>query len=231
MPSGTIDLIRRHGVFLPIVVRPLGDGYEIVANLITWLAAQRVGIDRVPVTILDDLDDRGADELLAVEAQGPLANAERYWAALVDCDGVDRRGAIGEVARQFGVDRTTVAHALRLRALPPALKGALSVGALRAGHAKVLLGCATFERQLELATHVIEQRWSVRRLEREIAGVPPATTAPPRRSPDVERLERSLSAHLGSPVHVREDDGVIEIDYRRNLDVLDGLLERFGYTG
>ena len=230
--SGTVDLIRRHGVFQPVVVRPLDGGYEILANLVTWLAAQRVGIDRLPVTILDGLDDRAADEILAADQDGPMVRAERYWRALEAMGGAGRRGAIGRVADQFGVDRTSVAHALRLRSLPGLLKEALVVGALRAGHAKALLGCADEPRQLELATRTITERWSVRRLERELAGAVVTDRKPPaRRPPDLPRLERSLSALLGSPVRVREAEGLLEIDYRRDLDVLAGLLERFGHVG
>jgi len=233
VPAGTIDLVRRHGVFLPVVVRRLeADRYEILANLVTWLAAQRVGIDRLPVVVLDGIDDAAADEMLAAEADGPLVRAERYWRALVACNGVGRRGAPEEVARQFKVDRTTVVHALRLRSLPEPIRQALTIGALRTGHAKVLAGCSDENRQFNLAIQAIQERWSVRRLEREAAGPSlPCDDIEPRRSADMVRLERIVSELIGCTVTVRDQDGVLEIDYGGRLDVLEGVLERLGYRG
>ncbi len=227
-------LVSQYGVFQPILARALEEPrrYEILANLVSWLAAQRAGLHDVPVTVLEGLDDAAADRFLDSRDDGPVATARRFKAEKdqLEASGV-MRGATGVVARRFGVSRSSVAHALRLLTLPETVLEAIEIGALHAGHAKALAGVDDPDRQSRLAASTIERGWSVRRLEKECrtrATVHDTRVNPPVRSPDMLRLERRMSAALGCEVRVDEGRGRFEINYHGNLDVLDGILERLG---
>ena len=226
----TLALIEQHGVFEPLVVRPLPDQthYEILTNVKSWLAAQHLGIESVPVSVLC-VNDTQADELIDAHRDGPLVRARRYRDALDAFGGEGRRGAIVDVAAYFGVSRSTVAHALRVLNLPELIQEALDIGALSNGHAKALAGVTERAQQMNLAHRTISEGWSVRRLEAACReGVVPETVVPAR-SADTRRLEQHLTELLGSPVHVDDTRGVIEIDYGNNPEVREGILERLGW--
>ena len=223
----TVALIRRHGPVQAVVVRRLGAGYEILAGLSTWLAVQRAGQDRLPVKVLEGVDDAEADRILASENDGPLVRAERYRDALKRHGGPGAPHAVRAVAREAGVSRSSVAHALRLLELPDLVKQALASGALSAGHAKALATPSLDPaRRMELASRTIEHGWSVRRLEQEIAGDEPAP-----RTSGHDETERALAAALGVPVMLRDGEGggIVELRYG-NAQGLAALLERLGTT-
>lgn len=222
-----VELIQEFGPLVPICVRPAGHRrYEIVTNEETWLAAQKAGHHQVPITVHPDLSD---DDVLRIRAhdrkEDPISEATRFQTLVGLAGGSRQHGAIVALATRENRSASYVAHALRLLQLPGVIQEALRIGALRAGHGKVLLRVTPDEEQLRLATRIITQRWSVRKTE---AFVRDRLKSP---APiDVERLERRLSALIGSPSAIDLDAGELRIRYGGSLDVLDGLLRRLGYV-
>lgn len=233
-----IELTRRHGPLQPVLVRPLGKRrYQILANIESWLAAQACGFREVPIEVVDDLDEDGALGILeATERRPRPLDTVRRWGRLVEAErSVRSWGALARVARECGVAPSRVARALRVLTLSPVILKAVDVGALSVGHAYALLACRDEERRFELGTRAIDERLSVRALEEAVRVADTAQadasvgSVPCTRSPDVERLERRLTGHLGSEVTIDETSGTLTIDYLGSLEVLQGVLDRIGY--
>ena len=237
-------LVESHGPIDPIVVRPRGPRYEILSNTETWLAAQRAGWHEVPIAIRDDLTDDEVKAILALTGgagrSDPIEEARRFEAHLKRLCAGDRPrryGAITRLARALGTSRTHISHTLRLLKLPVRIQHLVARGELSAGHARALVTVKDAGRQARLAERIIQQRLSVREAEAAAQGRRISRTgilphqpddATFNADPDVRRLETTLSETLGSTTRVDTKTGRLIIHYGRNLEVLQGLLERLG---
>lgn len=158
------ESIREHGIVQPLLVResPAG-GYQIVAGERRWRAARMVGLEDVPVHVLD-LDDGEALEVALVENiqredLSPLDVADAL-ATLIDKCCLTQE----EVARRIGWSRSAVANKLRLLHLPEEVRCLLRDGAISEGHARALLAFSP-ETMFSMAQKVVAQGMSVRELE------------------------------------------------------------------
>mgnify|MGYP001625603644 CR=1 FL=1 len=166
-PETLADLaesIRTHGIIQPLTVRRLGSGYyQIIAGERRWRAAKLAGLSEVPAVIIE-ADDRKVMELglienLQREDLNPMEEALGYQ-ALVQEYGLTQE----EAAQQVGKSRPAVANALRLLALPDAIRALLEEGKLSAGHGRALLSAPPAQ-QKALAKRVVEGGLSVRQTE------------------------------------------------------------------
>jgi len=156
--------IRENGLLQPLVVRPSGPDFELVAGERRWRVLTRLGWEKAP-TIVRPLSD---DQMLVValvenlqrEDLGPLEEAVGYQ-QLIDGFGLTQK----EVARRVGRDRSTVANALRLLTLPAAVRELLSDGSLTAGHARAVLSVDGEAAQVLFARELVAKRLSVREAE------------------------------------------------------------------
>ncbi len=225
--------IRDKGVLQPLLVRPRGEHFEIVAGERRWRAAQLAGLSEVPV-IIRDLADRDALEIAIVENLqredlGPLEEARAYQTLLNQ--GLNQEG----VARAVGKGRSTVANALRLLSLPDAALTALENGEISAGHARAVLALPEADRAWALS-EILTRHLNVRgaealkREERGRAGegeAPPIKVNPPR---PWRQVELHLSRRTGTKVKITgEDKGRLELNYS-SREELDRLLELLGYA-
>ncbi|AZI42883.1 ParB/RepB/Spo0J family partition protein [Deinococcus psychrotolerans] len=223
--------IRDKGVLQPLLVRPRGEHFEIVAGERRWRAAQLAGLTEVPVMIRD-LADRDALEIAIVENLqredlGPLEEARAYQ-TLLD-QGLNQEG----VAKAVGKGRSTVANALRLLSLPPEALVALENGEISAGHARAVLAMPEADRLWAL-NEILSRHLNVRgaealkREERGRAGESrPIKVNPPR---PWRQVELSLSRRTGTKVKITGDDkGRLELNYG-SRDELERLLELLGYA-
>ncbi|TBH21247.1 ParB/RepB/Spo0J family partition protein [Thermus thermamylovorans] len=215
--------IREKGLLQPLLVRPRGEGYELVAGERRFRAAQLAGLAEVPV-LVRDLTDREALELALVENLqredlSPVEEARGYQALLGM--GLTQE----EVAKRVGKARSTVANALRLLQLPEEVLEALEGGWISAGHARALLMLEPEDRVWGLR-EILAKGLSVRQAEalRErlargrVGGV---------RDPSPLSLE--LSRHLGLPVRVVGGRRGKVVIHFRSLEELEALLRRLGY--
>ena len=216
--------IRDKGVLQPLLVRPRGDSFEIVAGERRWRAAGLAGLTELPV-IIRDLSDREALEIAIVENLqredlGPLEEARAYQ-ALAD-QGLNQEA----VAQAVGKGRSTVANALRLLQLPPAALKALENGEISAGHARAVLALSEDDRGWAL-DQIIARKLSVREaeaLKREARTSAPIKVNPPRPH---RQIELNLSRSVGTKVRIQgEEKGRIELNFgsREELDRLVALL-------
>ena len=223
--------IKTLGVLQPLLVREIARGsYELVAGERRWRAAQRAGLEEVPVLIVET-DERGSLERALVENVhredlNPIEEAAAYR-QLLDEGGLTQE-ALGE---RVGRNRVTISNSLRLLELPISVQRMLAEGRLTAAHGKALLalhGNAFLER---LARRAAEERWSVRETEEQVKRYQAmsggaARTSPERKEQSAATIEaqRRLSDHLQTRVRVEigKRKGRIVLDFV-SLDELDRI--------
>ena len=240
--SELADSIKKQGLIQPIVVRPVGDRFEIIAGERRWRAAAKAGLRRVPVVVRDVPGDRGASllemaliENIQRENLNPLEEAQAYR-RLADEFHLTQE----QIAVEVGKDRATVANLLRLLKLPADLQAQIASGTLSMGHARALLTLADEESQRGVAAEVVERGLSVRETEklvkRRAADLPrtgkgkkpaPAATA----DVHTRAAEEQLRLVLGTRVRIvrRGAKGRIEIDFMSEeelMRIFDALVDR-----
>ncbi|MEM9601530.1 MAG: ParB/RepB/Spo0J family partition protein [Pseudomonadota bacterium] len=224
------DSIRAQGLVQPIVVRAVGDRYELVAGERRWRAAQRAGLHDMPA-LVRTLDDRAAAAIALIEnIQRKDLNPLEEASALKRLQ-QDFSLTHAEVAEAVGRSRAAVSNLLRLLDLHPEVKALVDSGRLEMGHARALLSLEGSD-QLAVAQAVVERGLSVRATEALVKErLDPGKRPPARRAPDdpnIRKLAEELGERLGAPVEIRtasKGRGVVEIRYS-SLVQLDGILGR-----
>ena len=163
--SALADSIKEHGILQPILVRPYGSGYQIVAGERRWRAARMLGMSEVPVQI-KELSDLEAMQLALIENLqrenlNPVEEAKGY-SELVESYGMTQE----EVAKTVGRSRSSVANAMRLLALPEEILEMLENGDISTGHGKALLAFDDEEKMLDAARKAADGKLNVRSLEK-----------------------------------------------------------------
>ena len=229
------DSIRTHGIIQPLTVRRLSSGYyQIIAGERRWRAAQLAGLSEVPAVIIE-ADDRKVMELglienLQREDLNPMEEAMGYR-TLMEEYGLTQE----ETAQRVGKSRPAVANALRLIALPDAIRHLVEEGQLSAGHARALLSISSSTLQKKLAQKIIAEGLSVRQTEalakrfaREEAQEETAYAAPP----DPMKLYRDaaakdLTTRWGRKVSITmgPKKGKLEFEFYNDKDLTE-LLDR-----
>lgn len=160
--------IREVGVLQPIVVRPAGDGFEIVMGERRWRATRLAGLETVPAIVRETSDtDLLRDALLENlhRAQlNPLEEAAAYQQLLEDFGCTHE-----ELATRIARSRPQISNMLRLLRLPPAVQRRVAAGVLSAGHARALLGLTEPEAMERLAHRIVAEGLSVRATEEIVA--------------------------------------------------------------
>ena len=214
--------IKSNGIIQPIVVRQLGDRFQIIAGERRWRAAMRAGLTRVPVVVRDvapgqerSLLEMALIENIQREDLNPIEEAQAYR-RLAD----DFQLKQDQIADAVGKDRTSVANTLRLLKLPDEVRAEVVAGTLSMGHARALLALPTEAEQRRAARDVIARNLSVRETESLVKkitdGAPPTAPAAPK-PVDVHTraAEERLRLALGTRVRIVRHGtrGRIEIDF------------------
>lgn len=230
------ESIRAQGVIQPIVaVAAPGGGYTIVAGERRWRAAQRAGLDEVPVVVREVSGDQELLELALVENLqradlNPVEEAEAYR-TLQETFSLSQDA----IAQRVGKARTTVTNTLRLLRLPEELIDMLRDGRLSAGQARPLLTVTDADKQLALARRAAEHGLTAREMER-LAGdgdkEKPQKKAP---QPDVHTAAAAdkLTRRLQTKVEIRRrgDRGTLRIHFHTEEELMrlyDLLMDREG---
>jgi ParB family chromosome partitioning protein len=218
--------IRDNGILQPLLVRPYGNAYQLVAGARRWKAAQLAGVLEVPV-IVRALDDAAAPELSLIENVqradlSPLEEAEAYRRLL------ELRGGTQEnLSAAIGKSRSHVANTLRLLSLPEPVRQRLGNGELSAGHARALLSAAD---PVALADKIFYRHLNVREAEQLVQRrARPARTTCHTRDDEAFALADSLAAALGVSASVKFRRGggatvTLGCATRDRLDHVVGLL-------
>lgn len=226
------DSIRKHGVLQPLLVRPRGEGYELVAGERRWRAAQQVGLEMIPCRVVELEDhqvcEAAIEENLKRQDLNVLEKAEAFR------DYLERfGGTIEDLAKQLSMSRSTVSNMMRLLELPDVVKEAVRQDRISGGHARALLPLSQ-DAQAELAKQIQEQELSVRKTEEAVrqilkAGAAPAEAAEPAAEPakkpepsaHVLSLQDHLRDQLAAKVDIKlkkHDTGQIVIHFGSNDD-------------
>ncbi|MES2046290.1 MAG: ParB/RepB/Spo0J family partition protein [Pseudomonadota bacterium] len=218
--------IGARGLIQPIVVRPHGKGYQIVAGERRWRAAQRARLHEVPV-IVRDFDDAATLEVALVENiqrqdLNAIEEAEAYH-RLIDDFG-HTQDALGKLVHK---SRSHIANLLRLLELPKSVQDKVMDGSLTMGHARALIGAPDVE---NLADQVVTRGLSVRDTERLARNAKPDTrsrSGEGGRDADLAALEHQLGDLLGLSVRITHGPkgGSLTLSYS-TLDQLDMVCQR-----
>ena len=221
------DSIGERGVLQPILLRPHGEGFEIIAGERRWRAAQRARLHSIPA-IVRDLDDAATAEIALIE------NIQREdLNAIEEAEGyrqlIEEHGhSADDIGRLVHKSRSHVANLLRLLDLPQFVREALVRGDISMGHARAV---ATAPDPEGLATEIIARGLSVRQTEARARREkkPPGELRLTQRAgdPDLEALERQLGDMLGLRVKVAHNGtaGTVALHYN-SLDQLDMICQR-----
>lgn len=159
--------VREFGVLQPIVVRPAGNGYELIMGERRLRAATRAQLKAIPALVRETRDDNMLRDALLENLHRADLNALEEAAAyrqLLEDFGITQ----DQLADRLGRSRPQISNTMRLLKLPERVQELLVAGELTAGHARALLGLETQQEMLQLAQRVIREGLSVRSLEEAV---------------------------------------------------------------
>ena len=217
--------IRRHGVLQPIIVRPSGEGYEIVAGERRWRAAREAGLVRIPAVVREISDKEMLEvaliENLRREDLNPIERGQAYRRLVQEFHLTQE-----QVADVVGGSRPAIANAIRLLDLPGEVQAAIVRGRLSEGHGRALLTIQDPRALLGIWRIVEEKNLSVRETEELVRarGRRVSRETPPRRGatdPQIRDLAVQLRERYSTGVTIvpRGRKGVIQIGYYSQDDL------------
>jgi ParB family chromosome partitioning protein len=217
--------IRMQGIIQPLVVRPQGDRFELIAGERRWRAAMKAGLTRVPVVIrvASDLEalQLALVENLQREDLNPIEEAAGYRRLQEEFHWSQE-----EMAEKVGKSRPAVANSLRLLTLPSEVQQEVTAGRLPAGQARALLGLHTEPLIISASREVIAKGLSTRETEKMVRYLlmgHKRRRALPLLDPDLKSIVENLQRALGTRVRLlpkaRSTKGRIEIEYYTAADL------------
>jgi ParB family chromosome partitioning protein len=217
------ESLRRVGLLQPIIVRPLGDQYQIIAGERRWRAARLAGLEKVPARIISATSAESLGLALIENLQREDLNAieeARGYRRLLD----EYQMTQAELADKVSKSRSTITNAMRLLDLPDEVQELVYQGRLTAGHARAILALPDDASRAKLAHKAMEEGLSVRDVENlarlYLAGQGDREARPiaPR---SFKIVARKLRKMLGTGVRVRmtKTKGRIEIDFHGEDDL------------
>lgn len=227
------ESIKTHGIIQPLILRKdAEDRYVIVAGERRWRAAKLAGLKEVPAIIME-LSDRDILEISLIENiqrqdLNPIEEALAYKKLLNDF-GITQE----ELSKRIGKSRVVISNTMRLTNLDSRVKQYLIEGIITEGHGKVLLTIDDGQIQYELAQQVIDEKLSVRELERLIKRISEkkndsVNSVDNEINPYYKDIKNQLQNYFGTKVNIsnKRNKGKIEIEYyseddlQRILDII-----------
>jgi ParB family transcriptional regulator, chromosome partitioning protein len=228
-----VHSIREFGVLQPIVVRPLGAGYELIMGERRLRASKEAGLVSIPAVVRETADENMLRDALLENIHranlNPLEEASAYKQMLEDFGTTQ-----DQLADKLGRSRPQITNTLRLLKLPMDVQDKVAAGVLSAGHARALLSTNDETTMRELANRVIREGISVRGLEEIVSGakVKPgkATIRPGGKQDMLKELAEEVGDHLNTVVKIsigrKKGQMVIEfgnlVDLRRIIQDIKG---------
>lgn len=193
--SALADSIRQYGMLQPILVRPYGMTYQIVAGERRWRAANLLELEEVPVIIKEFSDKETMQialiENLVREDLTPLEEAAGFRDLMDQFDMTQEA-----VSKSIGRSRSAVANALRLLQLPQPLQELLECGKITAGHARALLAISDLDLQLETARRCAEDGMTVRAVEKLAAEQAAKAEKPAKKRKTTDQYYKEMELEL-----------------------------------
>lgn len=228
-----VHSIREFGVLQPIVVRPLGAGYELIMGERRLRASKEAGLVSIPAVVRETADENMLRDALLENIHranlNPLEEASAYKQMLEDFGTTQ-----DQLADKLGRSRPQITNTLRLLKLPMDVQDKVAAGVLSAGHARALLSTNDENTMRALASRVIREGISVRGLEEIVSGAKirpgKATIRPGGKQDMLKELAEELGDHLNTVVKIsigrKKGQMVIEfgnlVDLRRIIQDIKG---------
>jgi ParB family transcriptional regulator, chromosome partitioning protein len=219
------ESIQAHGLLQPLVVRAVGDHYQLIAGERRLRAAAAAGITEVPATVVDFDDQQVLEAALVENIQradlNPIEKAQGFK------DYLKRFNMTQEhLAGRLGLDRTTISNLINLLDLPSEVQEAVRLQQISPGHAKVLKGVASRERQISMCREIITLGLSVRATEalareEKPEEKPVSSKKGLDKTSHVQSLEAELTQKLATKVEIRlrgKEHGQFLIEFGSNDD-------------
>jgi ParB family chromosome partitioning protein len=222
------DSIREMGVLQPVLLRPVGERYEIVAGERRWRAAGIAGLKTLPA-LIRELEDAEVAEISLIE------NLQRDDLSIIE-EAMAYRNMIEQyrysqesLSQRIGKSRVHISNTMRLLGLPGEVIVLLEKKQISAGHARALLGLSSATAQIKAAQKIAQGKISVRETEEIIRFQKVAGVKDMKKAPEIADLEERLQKHLGSKAEIKRkrQGGTIEISYYNDED-LGRILETIG---
>ena len=237
--------VKQYGVLQPIIVKKIGNRYEIVAGERRWRAAQAAGLAEVPV-VVRDYDDQKAKEIAIIENiqrtdLNPIEEALAYKSLIEEYNLTQE-----ELSDKVSKNRSTITNSLRLLKLSKNIQQYMIDGQISSGHARALLSLEDEGKRELLALDIMKRNLSVRDTEKA------AKALSKKKNVDLSDLtetskedtvrdlslfykeyEDSIQGVLGTKVHINQKDknkGRIEIEYYSQVE-LDRIMDIFKTLG
>ena len=221
------DSINENGQISPIVVRKMGEKFELIVGERRWRATQLLKKDTIDAVIID-ADEKTSAVLSIVE------NVQRE-----DLNSMEEAESLLRLVNEFGMShddvskyisksRTHVTNLIRLNELSDYGKEQLRMGTITMGHARAVLTLSPDE-QSRILREAVRKNLSVRAVEN--LAKPDSKTQSKNKDPDTAILERQLSESLGAKINIKhsKSGGVISIKYS-TMNELQGILEKIRNT-
>ena len=228
------DSIRANGIIQPIIVRPIGTGFQLIAGERRLRAAELASLTSVPALVRRATDEQLHEWALVENIHrvdlNPIERAKAYHEYISTFSLTQT-----EAAERLGEGRSVVANYIRLLDLPHEIKQMLVGGQLSMGHARAILALPTDELRQKLANRAMAGRLSVREVERLVrkylAGTGQVKPTVRSKPPHILDIEDKLAGQLGTKVSIETrksgQRGRIVIEFY-SLDEFDGIMERIG---
>lgn len=244
--------VQEFGIHVPFVLRPIPDNdlYEVLTQPERFVAAVNLGLEYLPVLVREDIDEDEASRMVisqyGVADNNPINDALWLEEQLrLQSEGEPkgkRLRNLSRLARLTGRGRTEVTRALQLLNLPAEVQAMIRCGDLPPSHARPLFKLKTAAEQIEFADRSFAGSLSLKALQKLVEDALPDASAPKApnsaathsialsKDRDLERLEQRITELTGLPFEVDPTQGHVTIKYFGDLDTLQGLLNRLGYT-
>jgi ParB family transcriptional regulator, chromosome partitioning protein len=224
--------IQSSGIIQPLVVRPIGNRYQLIAGERRWRASQRAGLQKVSVIVRQVPDELALEMTLVENIQREDLNAmeaARAFARLMDEFQLTQEA----VAERTGKERATVANAIRLLKLEPLIQDWIEEGKLTAGHGRALLAVADPQLRMRYAQRASRGGLTVRQIERLASRRARGGTNSPATEAHVDANIRAaldeLQRHLGTKVLLRSKTklrpGQLVVEYYDDAQLM-GIYDR-----
>src|SRR6266516_4642863 len=199
--------IKTSGIIQPLVVRPTGSRFQLIAGERRWRAAQRAGLTKVSAIVKQVPDELALEMTLVENIQREDLNAmeaARAFERLMDEFHLTQEA----VAERTGKDRATVANAIRLLKLDKQIQEWIEEGKLTAGHGRALLAVADAQLRKRYAQRASRGALTVRQIEklaaRRAQGKQPHPPAPAHLDANIKNALEELQRHLGTRISLRQ---------------------------
>jgi len=199
--------IKTSGIIQPLVLRPIGSRFQLIAGERRWRAAQRAGLNKVSAIVRQVPDELALEMTLVENIQREDLNpieAARAFERLMD----EFHLTQDAVAERTGKDRATVANAIRLLKLDKQIQEWIEEGKLSAGHGRALLAVPEQQLRMRYAHRASRGALTVRQIEklaaRRAQGKQPHPSAPAHLDANIKNALEELQRHLGTRISLRQ---------------------------